>query len=329
MKTPKKIPIDEPITLNQLGDIPESVHVFDEDSKNAIIAAWAARRPLLVQGEPGTGKSQLARAIAQHWERLFVSVVVNSRTESADLHWHFDAVARLAEAQACSGIDKALIKQALNPHKYLSPGPLWWVFDWQNASDHYQDQCEHKRGKPTPPKDWRPEQGAVILIDEIDKAETDLPNDLLGTLGDGCFQVPWLDNPITMNKQEPPLVIITTNEERELPAAFVRRCLVLNLELPRDRDALLDQLCARGKAHFGDKTTEAVRIKAAEQLIDDRQRAKQAAVHPPGQAEYLDLLRALCEITDHSLASDKEKQQLEQLELIHKFVYQKSRDLHH
>lgn len=89
---------DQPLDLPKLGSWPETRHVFDKASAYALAAAEAAKRPLLVRGEPGTGKSQLARAAAVARQRLFLSVVVNSRTECQDLQWQFDAVGRLGEA---------------------------------------------------------------------------------------------------------------------------------------------------------------------------------------------------------------------------------------
>lgn len=78
-------PIDEPIPLPKRGSWPEAVHVFENKDVDALLAAEAAGRPLLIRGEPGTGKSQLARAAAEASRRLFVSVVVNARTECQDL----------------------------------------------------------------------------------------------------------------------------------------------------------------------------------------------------------------------------------------------------
>ena len=90
-----------------------------------------------------------------------------------------------------------------------------------------------------------------------------------------------------------PLVIITTNEERVLPDAFLRRCLVLALALPKDETELRDKLIRRGRAHFP-KANESVLSKAAELLVLDRRAASEAQLRPlPGQAEYLDLLRAV------------------------------------
>ncbi len=115
-------------------------------------------------------------------------------------------------------------------------------------------------------------------------------------------------------------MIITTNEDRELPAAFVRRCLVLHMTLPKNADDLLEWLEVRGKAHFGDRVKAEIRQKAAQQLIEDRQTAISASQPPPGLAEYLDLLRALA-----TLAKSKEEQ-IAALNHIQQFAYVKHRE---
>ena len=335
MVTPmKKIPHDKAITLAAIGTWPATQHVFEKQSINAIETAYLAGRPLLIRGETGSGKSQLARAVAHVWQRLFVSEVINSRTESGDLHYHFDAVARLADAQAASAFVKteADAKDFLNPLKYLSPAALWWVFDWQNAEQVYEVKG-YKRKQLNKPvfkdqqgneRQWQPSDGAVILIDEIDKAETDLPNDLLESLGNGAFPVPWQDKPVKMQQQNPPLVIITTNDERELPAAFIRRCVVLNLNPPKDSGALKAWLCKRGAVHFKAECSEATRKSAADLLQESRENAEKKGVPPVGQAEYLDLLRALCKHTEAQTDQAKrDKQHQVLLNEISEYVYNK------
>jgi MoxR-like ATPase len=289
------LPVDQPIPLPARGTWPESVHLFDPASADAILAALAANRPLLVLGEPGCGKSQLARAAARHLGRAFVSSVVHSRTEARDLQWEYDAVARLGEAQVLGpGVSDAEICKHLEPRRFLTPGPLWWVFGWESAQTQVDEYSLRKVQPPPSPKGWRPEQGCVLLIDEIDKAEADLPNSLLETLGNGGFSVPWIEEPVGMIQGgEPPLVVITTNEERELPPAFVRRCMVLHLKLPKDPDELIKLLMRRGEQHFGEQSPEEIRKEVAEQLVEDRACAVGKAQSPPGQAEYLDILRAL------------------------------------
>ena len=310
-------PCNEPLFIPATGSWPSSHHLFDEKSHYALRAALAARRPLLVRGEPGTGKSQLARAAAYHLGRLFVSEVVHARSESQDLLWYFDAVGRLGEAQAMAaegGAEDA--KARLNPCRYLSPGALWWVFDWASALAQYH-QCRHPQRRPQEPEGWQPVQGSVLLIDEIDKADSDLPNGLLETLGNGAFTVPYLDRAVGLAKNiDAPLVIVTTNEERELPAAFVRRCLVLQLSVPKEEQALIDWLMKRGEIHFP-QCREKVRREAARQLWEDRREALRQGMSPPGQAEYLDILRALQE-----LAQD-EDEQIRMLDKIGEFSLKK------
>ena len=289
------LPINAPISLPACGTWPESVHLFDQQSADAVLAALAAERPLLVRGEPGAGKSQLARAAAQALGRLFVSTVVHSRSEAQDLQWEYDAVARLGEAQVLASVPSELTPQErLDPRRFLIPGSLWWTFDWRSAQDQVKDYSLCKANPPTEPDGCRPEQGSVLLIDEIDKAEADLPNSLLETLGNGAFPVPWLDAPVGLRAGiPPPLVVITTNEERELPAAFLRRCLVLNLQLPNNSAELVAWLVKRGGEHFGEDCTKEVRTLVAEQLVKDRTKARELGRPAPGQAEYLDILRAL------------------------------------
>lgn len=339
----KKIPTT-PFTLPETGTWSPTEHQFEKKDINAIETAYYAGRPLLVRGEPGCGKSQLARALAHVWGRLFVSEVVNSRSESQDLHYKFDAMARLADAQAANifikDADEAKAKAYLDPLKYLTPGVLWWVFNWEKAAGIYQTEGHKGKPKSRPKlkdnngkeKEWQPSEGAVILIDEIDKAETDLPNDLLETLGNGAFTVPWLDDAICMQEQNPPLVIITTNDERELPAAFVRRCVVLDLNPPQntaeDPDVLQQWLCKRGKVHFGDQCSEDNRKKAAELLVKNRQNAEKKGVSPAGQAEYLDLLRVLCKRTENEQNTKKRDQEHKELiDKISPYVYQKYPEL--
>ncbi|MCI0734634.1 MAG: MoxR family ATPase [Methylococcaceae bacterium] len=315
----QELPINESRLLPAMGSWPEAWHVFNDKSAEAIRVALAAQRPLLVRGEPGTGKSQLARAAAHVLGRLFVSEVVHARSESQDLQWHFDAVARLGDAQALGAVAKTReeIQEHLKPVYYLSPGVLWWVFDWVSANHQY-DICRHKRNRPQPPDNWAAERGAVLLIDEIDKADADLPNGLLETLGNGAFSVPYLDGPVRMPGQIPvPLVVITTNEERELPGAFVRRCVVLQIVLPKQEREFIDWLVERGACHQGIACSEEVRRKAAEQLWGDRQEALRQGQTPPGQAEYLDLLRAL-----HTMRKT-EAERLELLDRISEFVLRK------
>ncbi|MBL8300177.1 MAG: MoxR family ATPase [Rhodanobacteraceae bacterium] len=283
-----------PLHLPAMASWPPAWHEFDEQQRDALRAAEAAGRPLLVRGDPGTGKSQLAHAAAFASGRAFLPLVVDSRTEATDLLWRFDAIARLADAHLCA-VAGADVPTGLASERYLRPGPLWWAFDWNGASD----QCARLRSPEPPPEtapDWTPAKGCVVLIDEIDKAEAELPNGLLEALGNGRFSVAALQGKVVRQNpaQPPPLVVITTNDERELPPAFLRRCLVLTLKLPEGAE-LKQFLLRRGRLHRGAwaKANEAVLEQAADMLLDDRRDAQAAGIYTPGLAEYLDLLRAL------------------------------------
>jgi MoxR-like ATPase len=288
----RKVDWQTPVKLIDRHGLPEQYHLFDPESVVAIRAALAARRPLLVRGEPGVGKTQLAAAAAHVLKRPLVPKVVDSRTESRDLLWEFDAIRRLADAQIAAAFSPETLETRLEIGNYVRPGPLWWAFDWDNA----RDQAERTRSE-IPPCDSGvdPHNGCVVLIDEIDKADPDVPNGLLEALGSGRFTPLGQTKPVEV-QGEPPLVVITTNEERVLPNAFVRRCLVLELKLPPGDPALIAHLVARAEVHFPDRKDGSKELfqKAAELLVRDRRAAREANVMPlPGQAEYLDLLRAV------------------------------------
>jgi len=265
-------------------------HLFEREHINAINTAIACERPLLLTGDPGVGKSQLARAAANVLGRKFVRHTVDAKTESRDLLWHFDAVARLADSQLAQplGWNEADCKEKLAVENYLRPGPLWWGFDWVSAE---------QQNTALPEQVEKSERichsnGVVVLIDEIDKAEIDVPNGLLEALGDGRFHPDGRAEPVSVDKIAP-LIVITSNRERGLPDAFIRRCVVMKIKLPSDEDDLKALMVARGKAHCH-QLSDGVIEEAADLFIKDRNWAKEKKLgYLPGQAEYLDLLRAI------------------------------------
>jgi MoxR-like ATPase len=312
------------VTIPSAPGTPEQAHVFSEREILAIETALAARRALLVRGEPGTGKTQLARAAAMVLKRAFVSFVIDSRSESRDLLWHFDAVARLADAQvygallgrrgnaATPGTDEAAIlkdlKDKLAAENFIHPRALWWGLDWSGA---VRQAARVGVPVPVPFKDCDPGNGVVVLIDEIDKADSEVPNGLLEALGAGEFSVPGREIPVRPEPgSQPPLVIVTTNEERNLPDAFVRRCVVLHLKLPTNRQDLIDHLMLRGRAHFPDtEVADDVLREAASLLARDRDEAVAKNWFPrPGQAEFMDLVRAVRELA--GVDADKQRAEL-------------------
>lgn len=310
--------ISKPIPIPPDGTWPKSVHVFDEDTVAALHAAEVTGRPLLLRGDPGTGKSETARAAAAAAERPFVSVVIDGRTEPSDLKWRFDAVARLADAQV------AKTKNGLKDERaYLLPGPLWWAYNWKTANERLEEvkrDRNHKLAGPgAPPANWSPETGrAVLLIDEIDKADPDLPNALLEVLANLGFREPYGGTEIACTEATRPLVIITTNEERELPHAFLRRCLVHRLELPDDREALVSWLVDVGSRHqaalkWPGKCSKKVMERAAAYVADARERLASTGRYLPGTSEFLDMIKVLA--TTPADAVDKRLEQLEMLAL--------------
>lgn len=281
------------VCLPAIGGLPGSVHVIDEDSILAINAALATARPLLIRGEPGIGKSQLARAAASALGRVFISYTVDSRTDTRDLLWTLDAVARLAEAQVIAHTrsgQEGDIAARIAMSAFIDPGPLWWAFDWRSAMIQAERRAHASQEAP---EGWSPDDGVVLLVDEIDKADPAVPNGLLDALGHGRFDVPGCGL-VTQDARRPSLVVITTNEERSLPDAFLRRCLVLHLSLPARREDLLAALIEKGRAHFPPSAcSDGVLRKAGELLAVDREAYQRRDLTPPGLAEYLDLVAVI------------------------------------
>lgn len=311
------IEFEAQVEIRATGNRPRQVHVFCENSVWAIRGALSAKRPLLVRGEPGVGKSQLARAAGRVLNRPVVEFTVDSRTESQDLMWTMDSVKRLAEAQVSGHFGKDELESRLHPMKFVHPGPLWWAFSWSTAKKQADNV---KSATPTVPDEgWTDKRGAVLLIDEIDKGESDVPNGLLEALGAGTIRNPDPEAAdLIAIDGDMPLVIITTNEERVLPDAFVRRCLVLHLALPTDKAELRTLLTSRGRAHFKSrKISDSILEEAIDLLITDRDAAKEQQVTPlPGQAEFIDLLTALSEFKG-------KKAQKEALDQLRPFLFQK------
>lgn len=323
-------PPEPEVKLPQRGTWPAAVHCFDPDEVAALRAAEAAGRPLLVRGKPGVGKSQLARAAAESGGRRFVWAMIDGRTEASDLLWRYDAVQRLAEAQRRRGKLRSVAD-------FLSPGPFWAALDWAGAEQRFTDTGLRRadwmddgallraraEGRPS-------DERVVILVDEIDKADPDLPNALLEVLANDGFTIPLAGAPrVACAPNLRPLIVITTNEERELPPAFIRRCFSITLRLPDDRGRLVDRWVAQAQRHQeflvsnrlrgeGQVCSEAVLRRAAELVADARLRVADEEGYQPATAEYLDLVRAV------STLYEDEATQLARLDELKRFAVDKS-----
>jgi len=253
------------------------VYVYDPEIVLAVNVALAIRRPLLISGPPGSGKSTLAKFVANVMGRRYYEDVVTARTQARDLQWTFDAIRRLSDAQATRDLGAAA---------YVDPGVLWWAFDRDDARVRAATTEEQAKEGFRPALE--PEQGndgarAVVLIDEIDKADPDVPNSLLVALGSNEFRVVETNHLVRAKEGLEPFVIITTNDERELPQAFIRRCASLALRLPRRT-----RLLAIAESQYAD-TSKTLREAIADLLaFTDSVDQKPLA----STAEYLDAVLA-------------------------------------
>ena len=174
-----------------------AAYVADKDLTIAVNAAIRLERPLLVKGEPGTGKTELARQIAQALGLDLIEWSVKSTTKAQQGLYEYDAVSRLRDSQ----LGDERVNDVAN---YIRRGKLWEAF----AAD----------------------KKTVLLIDEIDKADIEFPNDLLQELDRMEFYV--YETGETIQARQRPIVIITSNNEKELPDAFLRRCFFHYIRFP-------------------------------------------------------------------------------------------------
>ncbi|MBW3544425.1 MAG: MoxR family ATPase [Bacteroidetes bacterium] len=174
-----------------------SNYIAPRDLQVAVNAAITLQKPLLIKGEPGTGKTQLAYEIAHSLGKQLISWNIKSTTTAQQGLYEYDAISRLRDAQLNS--DKVS-----DIRQYIRKGKLWEAFDAAESP--------------------------VLLIDEIDKADLEFPNDLLQELDRMEFYCYELNETITARQR--PIVIITSNNEKELPDAFLRRCFFHYIHFP-------------------------------------------------------------------------------------------------
>ncbi len=227
-----------------------SDYVTSAPLRNAVNVSVALKRPLLIRGEPGTGKTLLAHSIAEGLGKELIVWNIKSTTKAQEGLYVYDTVQRLNDSRF-GDKDVSDIKQ------YIKLGKLGQAF----AS---------------------PEQ-VVLLIDEIDKADIEFPNDLLNELDEMSFYIPETNETITANHR--PITVITSNAEKELPDAFLRRCIFHYIEFPDPQ--LMEQIV---RVHFPD---------IEDSLLSEAQKAFYALREveefrkKPSTSELIDWLQAL------------------------------------
>lgn len=262
------------------GPDPEDLHVYDRKTILALNVALATRRPLLISGEPGSGKSTLARSAAALLGWRYYKHMVTSRTQAADLLWTFDTLRRLSDAQNPKQV-------LLDNQCYIEPGKLWWAFDRDTAAERGSrtlgDVSLRLRDPDLATRVTAPDK-AVVLLDEIDKADPDVPNDLLEPFDLKEFTVKETNDRIQLGEGRELLMILTTNGEREMPPAFLRRCVVLTLDPPDHAWFVAIADLRRGREQH------ALHVAVADAVMALREAARKAGLRQPSTSEYLDAL---------------------------------------
>ncbi|MDR9467197.1 MoxR family ATPase [Marinospirillum sp.] len=225
-------------------------YVATEELQVAVNAAKTLQRPLLIKGEPGTGKTLLAEEVAAALDMPLITWHIKSTTKAQQGLYEYDAVSRLRDSQL--GTDK--VHDISN---YIVPGKLWEAFTSEKPS--------------------------VLLIDEIDKADIEFPNDLLLELDRMEFYV--YETQETIKAHQRPLVIITSNNEKELPDAFLRRCFFHYIRFP-DPETMKQIV----EVHFPDVQKKLVQ-KALEVFYDLRE--VPGIKKKPSTSELVDWIKLL------------------------------------
>ena len=225
-------------------------YVATDDLRMAVNAAVTLQRPLLIKGEPGTGKTMLAEEVALGLGKRLIQWHIKSTTKAQQGLYEYDAVSRLRDSQL--GGDKVH-----NIANYIKHGKLWEAFD----SD----------------------EQVVLLIDEVDKADIEFPNDLLVELDRMEFFV--YETGETIKAKHRPIIIITSNNEKELPDAFLRRCFFHFINFP-NRDTMREII----DVHYPDIAKSLVQ-EAMEVFFDVR--SIPGLKKKPSTSELLDWLKLL------------------------------------
>lgn len=261
-----------------------STYIITEDLQQSIDAALTLQRPLLIKGEPGTGKTELAIDVARRLDAPLFTWHIKSTTRAQQGLYEYDAVSRLRDSQL--GDEKvADIKN------YIVKGVLWEAFESETQ--------------------------AIVLIDEIDKADIEFPNDLLQELDKMAFDVYETREQIVARQR--PLVVITSNNEKELPDAFLRRCFFHYISFP-DRNTMTQIV----ESHYPALKQDL--LKAALEVFFDL-REVPGLKKKPSTSELLDWLKLLIadELPADALGAEEIRTVLPQM---HGALLKNEQDIH-
>ncbi len=252
----------------------------DQGLVDAVNVALLLGQPLLLTGEPGTGKTQLAYYLA--WELRLgepLKFETKSNSTASSLFYTYDALKRFQHAQA--GI---LSETALPYLSYNALGKAILFTREPDAMKPYLPEGFEHPGK----------KRSVVLIDEVDKAPRDFPNDILNELDQLYFRVPELDNePIEIAPNLRPIVVMTSNSEKDLPDAFLRRCIFYNIPFP-DAEQMQQIVTNRLGLYTGGSSPF---LRAALELFYSLRAPGSGLRKKPATAELLDWMRAMLDVS--------------------------------
>ena len=258
-------------------------YIATNDLIIAVNAAITLERPLLIKGEPGTGKTELAQQVSKALDLEIIEWHIKSTTKASQGLYEYDAVSRLRDSQLGDG-------KVNDIKNYIRKGKLWQAFEAKK-------KC-------------------VLLIDEIDKADIEFPNDLLQELDKMEFHVYETDENIKAIQR--PVVIITSNNEKELPDAFLRRCFFHYIKFPD-----LETMKAIVHSHFP-KIKETLLAVALTQFYEVRDTA--SIKKKPSTSEVLDWLKLL--LSEDLNAADLKLSGSDSLPVLHGALLKNEQDVH-